>query len=60
MPPQNKTQKVATSDSKKKGEALKRKTQPLDVLSNTEWTVGDEKEPSRRYMVENMDTLLSI
>ena len=59
MPPKNKTRKVATTVTKKMGKALKRKSQPLNVQSDTEWTTGDDEEPSLRLMMTNMGALLS-
>ena len=62
MLPKNKSKKVAASTSKRKGKALKKKTQPMDVPTNTDWTMGDDDdddEPSLRHMVKNMGTLLS-
>ena len=60
MTPKNKSKKVAASASKRKGKALKKKTQTVEATSETEWTTGDEEEPSLRHMVENMGALLTI
>ena len=59
MPYKTKTRKVATTVTKKKGKAVKRKSQPLNIQSDTEWTTGDEEEPSLRLMMSNMGALLS-
>ena len=45
--------------TKNKGKALKRKTQPLPVQSDTEKTTRDEDEHSPRHMMNNMGALLS-
>ena len=59
MPPKTKTRKVATTVTKKKGNAAKRKSQHLDLLADPEWISGDEEEPSIRSMMSNMGALLS-
>ena len=59
MPPKTQTRKVATTLTQKKGKAVKRKSQPLNVQSDTERTTGDDKELSLRLMMSNMGALLS-
>ena len=59
MPPKSKSKKAATSASKRKGKALKKKAQTVEATSETEWTTGDEEEPSLRHMVENLGALLT-
>ena len=50
---------MATTVTQKKGKAMKRKSQPLNVQSDTEWTTGDDEEPCPRLMMSNMGVLLS-
>ena len=59
MPTKIKTKKVATMVTKKKGKALKRKSQPPNVQSDMEWTTQDDEDPSLELMMTNMGTLLS-
>ena len=54
MPPKTKTRKVAATVMKKKGKAVKRKSQPLDVTTDTKWISGDEGELSIRLMMSNV------
>ena len=59
MPPKTKSKKPATAASKRKGKALQKRARVAEANSETEWTTGDEEEPSLRRMVENMGSLLT-
>ena len=59
MPPKTKSKRAATAASKRKGKSLQKKARVTEDNSETEWTTGDEEEPSLRKMVENMGSLLT-
>ena len=45
--------------TKKKGKAVKRKSQPLDVTPDPEWISGDEEELSSRLTMSTMVALIA-
>ena len=59
MPPQTKSKRAATAASKHKGKSLQKKARVTEEKKETEWTTGDEEEPSLRKVVENMGSLLT-
>ena len=59
MPPKTTSKRAVTAASKRKGKALQKKPRVAEDNSETEWTTGDEEEPSLRKMVENMGSLLT-
>ena len=59
MPPKTKSKKAVTAASRQKGKSLQKKAKATEENSETDWTTGDEDEPSLRKVMENMGSLLT-